>query len=620
MSTDETEKVYPVPSQPLAPIDPDLQAALLRDLPFPLEVGDEIVGEYDLYRVVGFRLQPHPHGTPTLYVLVKDLRGEKDTDRPHLLDSKYLHRYAKPHKPIAELMKGLTVYAELEKLLEEDNKANESSTSTALALTTTPDRLRQIKTELAERKQRIAALTTLIEQKVRRAQNQMRELERQIVYVGKVIEIGNLYLGLKEEILCIRAGEPAPAATPIILHQLVLYMDEEVGMVRLAQGDLAPFHITWERIGYFDRWLVEDNRIDTLLPEEKGVIMFRPTRQRHYGRVEAEDEHDKMNNRKVYLVIKNGQQVFRIYTDLNIGDKMFPSTQEWQELVKQADKQPDWAESDAVKLVFNYRKTVVLLQGILDRTTVLHPLPRPDLNLFNEETYPHGEVQFIRDAEPSLTEREPYKEWHKRMNATIREGSRVILAPIVGYEYKSFRHRFNLESNVALPPPESGVYVVHGKERRWRSGTEMEFRIIFNPQDVVFPRDGYGSRPRQRGYGFTIKPDDAFVLNYDALRLEDVRYYLNARRERYRYLEILPALRQVLTERETERTYEAPFVALVCHETDAPEELVWDVVWWWKVKNKWKRHLSADDQKAWRMVTKEVRRRLLEEADGDPEA
>jgi len=41
--------------------------------------------------------------------------------------------------------------------------------------------------------------------------------------------------------------------------------------------------------------------------------------------------------------------------------------------------------------------------------------------------------------------------------------------------------------------------------------------------------------------------------------------------------------------------------------TKATEEDVWEAVNWWKIKNKWKRPIREDDNKALRMIEKRVK-------------
>lgn len=49
-------------------------------------------------------------------------------------------------------------------------------------------------------------------------------------------------------------------------------------------------------------------------------------------------------------------------------------------------------------------------------------------------------------------------------------------------------------------------------------------------------------------------------------------------------------------------------VKLLAHELKCKEDVVWQGIQWWKLKNRWKRPVSQDDAKAYRMVKGWIRR------------
>jgi hypothetical protein len=52
---------------------------------------------------------------------------------------------------------------------------------------------------------------------------------------------------------------------------------------------------------------------------------------------------------------------------------------------------------------------------------------------------------------------------------------------------------------------------------------------------------------------------------------------------------------------------ETPFVKLVMGKTGCDDEKrVRGLLTWWKIKNKWKRSLSVDDAKAYRMICRKL--------------
>lgn len=60
--------------------------------------------------------------------------------------------------------------------------------------------------------------------------------------------------------------------------------------------------------------------------------------------------------------------------------------------------------------------------------------------------------------------------------------------------------------------------------------------------------------------------------------------------------------------RREELAHEAELVKLLAHELKCKEDVVWQGIQWWKLKNRWKRPVSQDDAKAYRMVKGWIRR------------
>lgn len=104
-----------------------------------------------------------------------------------------------------------------------------------------------------------------------RMQEIMADFQKKITKIMKVITTIELYLGIDEELFQIQDGPKASATEPIQFRQAVLYMDEEIG--HWESGGLDYTNITW-----FDEWLVKDSNYKKLLPEQKGMAVFRPRR------------------------------------------------------------------------------------------------------------------------------------------------------------------------------------------------------------------------------------------------------------------------------------------------------------------------------------------------------
>lgn len=137
--------------------------------------------------------------------------------------------------------------------------------------------------------------------------------------------------------------------------------------------------------------------------------------------------------------------------------------------------------------------------------------------------------------------------------------------------------------------------------------------VLFNPKDIVYSTswsswDRDEPHERKRRISFEIEPDDYFVINYDGISLEDIEYFLNSRIERINYLDLMPMLYKLRDERRKEIALEAEFVKLIAGQNGFSESDVWAAVEWWKNKVIWKRPLTKDDAKAWRMIVAKLKR------------
>lgn len=143
--------------------------------------------------------------------------------------------------------------------------------------------------------------------------------------------------------------------------------------------------------------------------------------------------------------------------------------------------------------------------------------------------------------------------------------------------------------------------------------------IRYNPKDMVGEYRMIRSRylddePTQRklNISWKIYNDDAFIINYDGVTVEDIDFYLNSRTDRRHYMFMMPLLMKVRQTLLDERASEVDFKRLVQGEVlritgILPTELQIDeAVEQWKTNLKWKRAIAHDDTKALRMIVKRL--------------
>jgi hypothetical protein len=480
--------------------------------------------------------------------------------------------------------------------------------------------VRALQAQIDAQMQRVEAIRRVAARRVDQLANVTGELRQYLAKTQRVIGALELYLGHGTEIVQVRTGAPAPVATPITLYQQVLYMDEETGDPRLRNGQPG---IDFRSVEDFDRWLLEADHLEQVLPNARGVRALRPSRQhRIYSNNAWENTFIQANNDYVYLLVRNGDHVARVWTNTTqMGRRLFPSPSEVATVWEQA-QEDGWTSSleHAHDVEFAYKRNVLLLQGLLDHTDLLKPLPRA-VNLFDElavRDEPSRLVGLVFDDEASLHDgRRPYyHDWRAAINAQIGVGSRIVVAITspyhqLGSDTRSRFVRYYAHQQSTPSAPKPGVYQVEDvlppRSTVWEP--RERFVIRYNPGDIVYSGwDDFQGHTRKNRVSFIVYRTDPFVLNFDQIVLSDVEYYIASRIERERYLEMIPTLWTMRDWLLDEREHERHLVRLVACRVGCSEEEVWEGIDWWKHKNKWKRAVHDDDAKALRMIEQRLQR------------
>lgn len=425
----------------------------------------------------------------------------------------------------------------------------------------------------------------------------------------KVLLTIQLYLGIEEDIFQITEGEPAPIDEPLSFRQALLYMDEEVAV-------LDNDGIDFKDIDKFDEFI--SKHFEKIIPEKKSVVVFRVRRNdKDYGDKYLNAIYNA-ENKTTYILIRNGNNLYRISTAINIYPRLFPNKSEINDIYAKVDNNNlDYFErkskDDADDILLNYQRNIMILQGLIDRTDIFKPIPE-NINLFKFQDHSDN-INMIYDGELLLpSHKKPFKEWQKEINSKIQRGSRIIFAGYNKRYYdgdktcdRFFRYHAGSFSEPNLPAPD--LYTVEDvfmdKPSYYRGETET-LKILYFAGGEYW---SWGKRDQERKNktGFKLYKDDDFVLNYDLIDLDDVEFYLNSRIDRPNYLSMLPVLRKIKAIRLEELKWEQDFVRMVSEEfirdgKNVSEKQVWDAVEWWKNKVIWKRPITKDDTKALRMI------------------
>lgn len=515
--------------------------------------------------------------------------------------------YLKLDKPIEEYNEDLAHYI-INGLSEFES---EETRSTEL-VTTNEREVYNRETELEAKQFKIAKLERLLKRKKDAFDVVLRDLNKQVTQVRRVIGIIELYLGIHEEIIQIREGENAPYGTQLTFRQLVLHMDEEVAIYE--DGGLDFYNLD-----VFDDWM-QDN-FKQIVPEEKCVTVVRPRRNiKNYTEDSLTNSLMNDGNFTTYVVIRNGDNIYRLTNNQNIYPYLFPSTEGMEELSKKyedaLERDYDYDIEKAENELLKYKRNILMLQGLMDRTEILHPLPK-GLNLFKYETH-KDHLNFVYDGTGLLQDGRPsYEDWLKEINSTLKRGDRFYFCGFDrnhGYERMAETGiiPWNRSSDDPLPyylSPDKQVYNIDRLEDQESRHYGKRVALVFKwkPDETVYnPKTGK-STERKRSNTYYVYHHDDIIINYETVKIEDIDYYLNDRINRRYYLSMFPVLKGIKKQLLEEKKMEDEFAKLIESITGKSDEEIREAIEWWKRKVIMKRPLIKEDAKAVRMITKRLK-------------
>jgi hypothetical protein len=586
-----------------------------RDL-HNLNIGDTIIDDSGwVYTISDFGLDDYKKPA----VVCKSRYGTSRINLDELsLNSDRHTKYRKLYDSVGVVLSD--AIAELTK--SDDNSEETANKSTDITMSASKEVVEAHRRVLQEKENKFKVMEWVLKRQMSVLQEQSTLMRRQLKYTEQIITLMELFLGVYEDVVTLRSGKPAPASFPLNIRQLVLYMDEEAATINFFNGD--GLGIDFRTIDKFDDWLIaDDNNLNLVLPEAKGIVAIKATRQkREYSDNIWTQAAMSAENDYMYLLIRNGENVHRVYTSIQVGDKLFPSQKEMDAIMEELLNATELSrsEEEAKTKEMSWRNKIVLIQGLIERTDIFQPI-NPGLSLFKSECFDDGSITLIRDAEQlSLGDGKiSFKEWKKQVNSDIKIGSRVVFANISHYYWRrnkwkenrntdgwAYRYTGNYQ-NYVPEPPKDGVYVVVGEKdyRGWGS-VEKIYKVMYLPKREIWDRKTNEIYESTQQVGFYFHIGDEFVLNYDAFDLDDISYYVSNRLERQNYLTVIPMIFALRDFRLAEIKQEKVLVEIFAQRYDVSEESVWDAVEWWKRKTKLQRPLSEDEDKAWRMIRRHL--------------
>lgn len=457
-----------------------------------------------------------------------------------------------------------------------------------------------------------------LEQRLRDMSSIVTAMEEKISAIVKVITILNLYTGKSVELHQICEGEPAPSATPLSLRQRILYMDEEL----CADID---YEADYNDVDLFFEWLARPENRNIIVPEAKCIVALKPKRFNMDYR-SGDPTYDNIRNqwnKHTFIVLRNGDNLWWAESDdLELYDSAFPH-EDYEEKLRDKAKDNHWIESlkkeyEAVR--YRTTKYAMFIQGIIDQKPGLLSTEQGKTNLLKLEG-----VELIRDDEPSLgTGLLSWPEFVKEKNTGIRHGTRIVYAVSrrdwsrktegcnSGKPLKYYCHDYSVPDF-----PVSGIYnaeqvnvVVGYKNHHAVMGPYKDLVFKYLPGDTVYSRnDIWEGHERKKKVSWVFNRN--YVINYDAVTLDELIAYMNDRSQRVHFASMMPLLKKVIKIKKDELEKEQAFKALM-KETlkkdgfQVTDNVIDEAVTWWKTKVIFSRPLTSDDAKAWRMIFKRI--------------
>lgn len=497
-----------------------------------------------------------------------------------------------------------------------------SMTEAKLAVATVRNSVMKTKKELMAKTKKLALLAG---EQAKALAIKVKEIEAMAAAANEAIWTINLYLGKEEQISVLRKGKPAPVGEKIAIRQSVLYMDEECGL-RPREGG-----IDIRLVDMFDEWLLADPKnLNQILYHSKGIVALHIRSQAaKYEDPWMQAEYNEANLHWTYFLIRNGENLYRIYVDLKVGDTLLPTTAEFDELFWEDNGEErvplkpgsdKWIKamdaSDARRK--HYMRVVLVLQGLMDRTSIFKPMPTEYINLCDPA---HCEEWFtiIKDAEKHtiITDGRPtFSDWRYDVNQGLEVGHRIIgiFDYSSGVRGSSSRDRYGSDNSRIYPAnadsPDS--MILHTVEER--EGDHYIFRYK-RTGEKVYSRDWRkpsGHEPMVRARCW-VEKDDEFFLDFDSVTIEDLRYYQGHHLSKADYKNMVPLLEVAIALKEKEQKDEAPFKLLLIGQAmqrfgvsaEEAETQIGVLIKWWKFKNRTHRALLSDDKKAIEMILEE---------------
>ena len=213
---------------------------------------------------------------------------------------------------MSDLREQKSAYAEQENELKQEKKAIEDGTEESIR--ELADRIREMQEELEEKQK---ALMAELEQKKKELADKQQELQRKIYVLDTHIYGIRCYLGEVIRIHKIREGKEADAESPVVLHQKIRFLDEELG----KYASLYDFDGEAGNKADFLKLLeCRDDMVDLFAPSPKCMSVLKVSRTGKIAAVSENvantlDEYAVYHGGQIAVLFRNGSNLYITWLD-----------------------------------------------------------------------------------------------------------------------------------------------------------------------------------------------------------------------------------------------------------------------------------------------------------------
>lgn len=446
----------------------------------------------------------------------------------------------------------------------------------------------------------------------------------QAEHLKKGITTLGLFAGDGVEVNLVRDGKPA-TGEKLTLRQLKLHLDEEL-VCHIDDEGGADYTAINDLGALFDR---DPDLLDRMIPEKLGVVLMRFRRHdKQYSfswarginsdiaDMLANIEENALNKEQV-LLVRNGEKVWEVRaTDaLQNIPRLFPRERDLDDVYRQRSHAFRGIESSMItpkdlqyveargkfeQMALEYRRVLVLLWGLDQRLQLFgHFFDRQRHQTFLTAEFQEECLNFIADEEDVLMEGRPsVHRYRETLNLDVEAGSRIIV---------KWRDMINMESCPAMVEINQRTCAEQLKYnlRRERELVTVERRggKLMVPVEATHPW-----RDTVRKFYVDIDRGDLHsYITLDAMRTEDIRWYLANRVARADYLSYIRTFLMAYDILKPQEETEASAIADMIERSGGPakREAVMTALTHWRISSTDK-VLPTEDEDALEKAKKSI--------------